>query len=61
MLKKVALVVLALAALAFFATRTPEGPPGFVSLRASPTFQAPALLEKVEKICAPLPKSVQAT
>lgn len=46
MLKKVALVVLALAALAFFATRTPEGPPGFVSLRASPTFQAPALLEK---------------
>lgn len=46
MLKKVALVVLALAALAFFATRTPEGPPGFVSLRASPMFQAPALLEK---------------
>lgn len=46
MLKKVALVVLVLAALAFFATRTPEVPPGFVSLRVSPTFQAPALLEK---------------
>lgn len=51
MLKKIALgcgvfVVLVLAALAFFATRTPEVPPGFVSLRASPTFQAPALLEK---------------
>ncbi len=46
MLKKVALVVLVLAALALFATRTPEGPPGFVSLRASPTFQSAALLEK---------------
>lgn len=46
MLKKVALVVLVLAALAFFATRTPEVPPGFVSLRESPTFKDPALLEK---------------
>lgn len=50
-MKKVALgcgvvIAVVLAALVLFATRTPALPPGFVSLRASPTFQPPALLEK---------------
>lgn len=50
-MKKVALgcgvvVAMAFVALLSFAMRTPDLPPGFVSVRENPTFQAPALLEK---------------
>lgn len=50
-MKKVALgcgvvVATALVAMVSFALRTPDLPPGFVSVREQATFQAPALLER---------------